>query len=327
MTGRVYAALGLALGVTTVVSLLVGRGDLGDASLQTTFLALRGVRVAASFLAGAALAAGGVVVQGLFRNPLASPSILGTTAGASFGGQVALIAHGLVGVQGAWGIAAEMVVPFGCLAGALVSLAVLLLFLRITEDRFTLLLVGFILSAFFLSMGSFMTSVALETWELGRAVVSFSLGSVNGTGAQQIRFALPLVTFGLVAAWFWGRPLDLLLSGEEEARAFGVEVGAVRWWTVCWVSMLVAAAVSVGGNVTFVGLVVPHVLRIFVGVAHRTLLPASALAGGTFVTACDVLARTIPARGEIPLGVITGLVGAPVFLALLIRARREEAVA
>jgi iron complex transport system permease protein len=323
---RLYPLLILLLIVAGALAVLVGSGDLSDPELRDTFLKLRGYRLAAAFLAGAALAVGGVVVQGLFRNPLASPSVLGTTAGASFGGQVALLAYGVAGV-GTSLVVPEMIVPIGCFLGALAALAILLLFLRITEDLLALLLTGFVLSALFLSLSAFVTSIAQETWELGRAVVSFSLGSVSGTGPRQLAFALPLVMTALLASWFWGRSLDLLLSGEEEAQAMGANVGTVRWWSAIWVSVLVAGAVSVGGNVGFVGLVVPHMLRPFTGTKHQRLIPAAALAGGTFLVACDIIARVIPSRSEIPLGVVTGLIGAPLFLLLLVRLRRERAYA
>ena len=323
---RLYALLFLLLLIAGALAVLVGSGDLGDPELRDTFLKLRGFRLAAAFLAGAALAVGGVVVQGLFRNPLASPSVLGTTAGASFGGQVALLLYGLSGVS--LGIVVpEMIVPIGCFGGALMALAILLLFLRVTHDLLALLLTGFVLSALFLSLSAFVTSIAQETWELGRAVVSFSLGSVSGTGPRQLAFALPLIVVAIVACWLWGRALDLLLSGEEEAQSMGANVGAVRWWSAIWVSVLVAGAVSVGGNVGFVGLVVPHMLRPFAGTKHRRLIPAAALAGGLFLVACDIIARVVPSRSEMPLGVVTGLIGAPLFLLLLIRLRRESAYA
>jgi iron complex transport system permease protein len=323
---RLYPLLFSLLLVAGLLAVLVGSGDLSDPELRDTFLKLRGFRLAAAFLAGAALAVGGVVVQGLFRNPLASPSVLGTTAGASFGGQVALLAYGLTGASAVF-VVPEMIVPIGCFIGALTALAVLLFFLRITQDLLALLLTGFVLSALFLSLSAFVTSIAQETWELGRAVVSFSLGSVSGTGPRQLAFALPLIGAAIIACWFWGRALDLLLSGEEEAQSMGANVGAVRWWSAIWVSVLVAGAVSVGGNVGFVGLVVPHMLRPFAGTKHRRLIPAAALAGGVFLLACDIIARLVPSRSEMPLGVVTGLIGAPLFLLLLIRLRREHAYA
>jgi len=323
---RLYPLLFLLLLVAGALAVLVGSGDLADPELRDTFLELRGYRLTAAFMAGAALAVGGVVVQGLFRNPLASPSVLGTTAGASFGGQVALLTYGLTGTGGSF-VVPEMIVPVGCFLGALAALAVLLFFLRITQDLLALLLTGFVLSALFLSLSAFVTSIAQETWELGRAVVSFSLGSVSGTGPRQLSFALPLIAAALLACWAWGRSLDLLLSGEEEAQSLGANVGAVRWWSAIWVSVLVAGAVSVGGNVGFVGLVVPHMMRPFAGTKHQALIPAAALAGGIFLVACDIIARIIPSRSEIPLGVVTGLIGAPLFLLLLVRLRRERALA
>ena len=323
---RLYALLFLLLLIAGALAVLVGSGDLSDPELRDTFLKLRGFRLAAAFLAGAALAVGGVVVQGLFRNPLASPSVLGTTAGASFGGQIALLLYGLTGASLGF-VVPEMIVPIGCFVGALMALAILLLFLRVTHDLLALLLTGFVLSALFLSLSAFVTSIAQETWELGRAVVSFSLGSVSGTGPRQLAFALPLIVAAIGACWLWGRALDLLLSGEEEAQSMGANVGAVRWWSAIWVSVLVAGAVSVGGNVGFVGLVVPHMLRPFAGTKHRRLIPAAALAGGLFLVACDIIARLVPSRSEMPLGVVTGLIGAPLFLLLLIRLRRESAYA
>ena len=123
------------------------------------------------------------------------------------------------------------------------------------------------------------------------------------------------------------RHLDVLLSGEDEAASLGVDVGLVRRWTIAWAATLTAAAVAIGGNVAFVGLVVPHALRPFVGVLHRALLPAALVGGAAFVTWADVLTRVVPSQGQIPLGVVTGLVGAPCFLVLLARASREGRIA
>ncbi|MGB5812705.1 MAG: iron ABC transporter permease [Polyangiales bacterium] len=326
MSRLLYPALFTLVLITGALAVLVGAGDLSNSELRDTFLALRGYRLAAAFLAGAALAVGGVVVQGLFRNPLASPSVLGTTAGASLGGQLALFAFTVAGV-GSSVIVPEMILPLGCFVGALVSLAILLVFLRVTQDLLALLLTGFVLSALFLSMSAFVISMAQETWELGRAVVAFSLGSVSGAGPRQLVFAVPLIIAGLVACWLWGRSLDLLLSGEDEAQSMGANVSQIRWWAATWVSVLVAGAVSVGGNVGFVGLVVPHMLRPYAGTKHQRLIPAAAVAGGVFLVACDVIARVIPSRSEVPLGVVTGLIGAPLFLILLIRLRKEHAYA
>jgi len=165
---------------------------------------------------------------------------------------------------------------------------------------------------------------AIDESELGRAVVSFTLGGLGGVGWPHVRLALPLVGAGLIAAYLWGRPLDLLLSGDEEASTLGVDVTRARRWSIIWVAVLTAAAVALGGNIAFVGLVVPHALRPFVGSEHRRLVPAALLGGGVFLGACDLLARALPTQTEVPLGVVTGILGAPLFLLLLLRSAREE---
>jgi len=132
------------------------------------------------------------------------------------------------------------------------------------------------------------------------------------------------VIAGTLAAWAWGRHLDLLLSGEDEAAALGVDVATARRWILAWTALLTAAAVALAGGIAFVGLVVPHALRPFTGVAHRRLVPAAALGGAAFVVLADSAARCLP-HGEVPLGVVTGLVGGPLFLVLLMRLRRELA--
>jgi iron complex transport system permease protein len=324
----VYAAL-LALSAGgAAAAIFLGHGDLGDPGLRPVLLELRSTRVAAAFLAGAAEAVGGAAVQGFFRNPLVSPSILGTTAGAMLGGQAALLGFAALPALGALpGLLAHvgpvMLLPIGCLAGALAALALLLAFGRAHHDQLALLLTGFILSSLFLAIGGLATSLSQDSWDLARAVVSFTLGGVGGVGPRHLLVALPLVAAGAAALWAWGRHLDLLLSGEEEAATLGVDVRRVRRWLVVWVAAITAAAVSVGGGVAFVGLVVPHAVRPFVGADHRRLLPAAALAGGVFLLACDLLVRALPTRAEVPLGVVTGIIGAPLFLVLLARARRR----
>lgn len=321
----VFGGLIVAAAAAAGLSLAVGHGDLADPSLRDVFLRLRAQRLGAAFLAGSALAVAGVLVQGLFRNPLASPSVIGTSAGASLGGRLALLATQWLLIQGAtpW-LPAEVLLPAGCILGALGALALLFVVAEVKDDLVVLLLTGFLLSALFISMEGFVTSLAQERWELSRAVLSFALGDVSGVGPRQLALALPLVALGCAFAWSWSVPLDLMLTGEEEARTLGAEVDVIRRWVVVWTAILTAAAVAIGGNVGFVGLVVPHALRPIVGLSHRRLIPAAALGGGIFVVCCDVLCRVLPGRSEVPLGVITGLVGAPTFLWLLLKHRRES---
>jgi len=320
----VYAAL-IALGALLfALSARVGLANLEDRALRSALLDLRFSRAVVAYLAGSALAVGGVLVQGLFRNPLASPEVLGTTGGANFVGKLSLLLFQALLVNDlARGIEPEMLLPLGCLVGALFALVLLLWIARSEPDTVVLLLAGFLLSSLFLSLGAFVTSLAQESWEVGRAVISFALGSVAGAGKRQAAIILPVAVLGTAAAYGWARPLDIMLSGEDEARVLGVDVDRARRWCIIWAAVLTAGAVAVGGNVGFVGLVVPHALRRFVGVSHRALIPAAALGGGAFLLACDMLARAIPSQAEIPLGVITGLVGAPTFLFLLLRTRRD----
>lgn len=315
-----WVVLCALLAGVAALSMAVGDGDLRDVELRAVFLELRLWRLAAAALAGGALAAAGVLVQGLFRNPLASPSVLGTSAGASLGGICALLlwASGAEALR-SHGLAPELLLPLGCIAGAWLSLLVLLAVAGRSSGIVSLLLTGFILSSLFLSTAGLLTSVAQGTWELGRAVVAFTLGGVDAKGARQVLLALPFVAVGFAYGWGWGRHLDLLLSGEEEARALGVDVVRTRRWVIVWAAVLTASAVAIGGNVAFVGLVVPHALRPWFGASHRALLPAAFLGGAAFVTLADVITRALPTRGEIPLGVVTGLVGAPLFLVLLAR--------
>ena len=314
-TALVAGGLLAALAAVAAVGLQLGAGALDDPLHGAVFLELRALRFGAAVLAGSGLAAGGVLVQGLFRNPLASPSILGTTAGASLGGQLVLLLQASLGAVVA--VRPELLLSLGSVCGALVALLVLLVLLRRGADRVTLLLTGFVLSTLLVAAGSFVVSLAQAQHELGRAVVAFTLGGLSGVGWAQVILAGPLVGVGLVAAWLWSGPLDLMLSGETEAAALGVDVPRARRWVVVWVAVLTAAGVALGGNVAFVGLVVPHALRRLVGAEHRRLIPLAALGGGVFLAGCDVIARLVPTRAEMPLGVVTGLIGAPLFLWLL----------
>lgn len=310
------ALLAAALGI------LVGYGDLSDIGLRGAYVELRAYRVVTAFFAGAALAVAGVLAQGLFRNPLASPSVLGVSAGASLGGQLAmLLMSGGFFLRLPVVVAPEMLLPLGSMLGALGALALLNAITRGRRDAIALLLCGFLLSSLFVSMGAFATSLGQQTWELGRAMVAFMLGGVSGAGPRHSLLIAVVAIIGIASAWSWSRPLDLMMTGEEEAESLGVDTRVVKRWCVIWIALLSGAAVAVGGSIAFVGLVVPHGVRTVVGLSARALVPASALAGGTFLVICDVLARMLSQQGELPLGVITGLIGAPTFLYLLVRSR------
>jgi iron complex transport system permease protein len=328
-TPRAFAASALVATfavATFVLSSRVGRvsldGAVRDAALLEAVEALRTARWAAAFVAGAALACAGVVVQGLFRNPLASPSVLGTTAGAAFAGQAALALPTLLGIPLRSDVG-EVVYPIACVLGALGSLGFLLLFARRGAGRVALLLIGFVLTSLLGAAGSLLLVAAQERFELGRAVVAYALGGVGGTSLERVLSLGPLVAAGLLAAMAWAPTLDVLLSGEDEAASLGVDVRSARRWLVTWTAVLSGTAVALGGQVAFVGLLVPHAVRLLLGARHRALLVVASVAGGTFLVGCDLVARLVPLRSELPLGVVTGVLGAPVFLALLWREREH----
>jgi iron complex transport system permease protein len=304
------------------LSMFVGAGSLFDEGLRSVYLELRGLRTLTAFAVGASLSLAGVLVQATFANPLASPSVLGVSSGASLGGQMALlIGHALAGVSIFAFLPAEMLLPFGALLGGFAALGVLLLVLRVQRDPVGVLLAGFLLSSLFLSIGSFVLTLAMDTWSLGRALVTFALGSVSGSGLRQVLVAWSFLVVGSIALVFWARPLQLMLTGDDEAAALGLDIQRSRRWILAWAAVLSAGATAVAGTVAFAGLIVPHVVRTFTGERTRPLLVGSFFLGGGFVVACDILTRAIPTKGELPLGVVSGLIGAPVFLWIFLRWR------
>jgi len=316
------------LGLVAIVSLAIGGASLAvgrvavRSDLSSILLELRMFRTLAAFGAGAALAVAGTLAQGLFRNPLADASVLGTSTGAVLGGQLALLALTLFGSNAP--IPPELVLPVGTLAGGAVATLAVISLTPSDEGTLGLVLVGFVASTVLTGLSTTLTSLAQESYELSRALTAFSLGGVSTVGPAQLAMAAPLVIFGLVAAVRVAPSLDVLLSGEREASSLGVQVRQVRRYGVAWLSVLVAAAVSVGASAPFVGLVVPHALRRCLGEAHGPLLVASFFAGGAFLVVCDVLVRLVPTPSELPLAVVTSFLGAPVFV-LLLRSRSKEA--
>lgn len=324
-SATVIALLGLAVVVCGAASLWVGRGGTSMAELQPVFLVMRAQRVAVAFFCGAALAVSGAIVQGLFRNPLAYPHILGVSSAATFGAHVALLLAVLVfGGGSVMGLAPEMMVPIGALLGALLSLLALLYVISTRVGPLALLLTGYALMSLFQGMSSFLTNRYQEAWELNRALQALNMGNLSASGPRQALLIAIMALGGLLPALLSSNTLDVLLAGEEEATSLGVEVQRVRFWLVLWVAFMCAGTVAVGGSLSFVGLIVPHAVRHFVGQRHRILLPASFLAGGAFVILCDTAVRLLPSRLELPLGVVTDLIGAPFFLRMLLRMARAE---
>jgi len=280
------------------------------------FFVARLPRVLAAALVGAGLSLSGVVFQALLRNPLAAPDTLGISAGASLGAMLVLTAHADFTVFGV------SVVPLATFAGALGALAIVFV-LALAKGRGTsstvLLLAGIAISALLGAAGRFIQYLADVTQTF--RTVQWLMGSLDVGSYAPILAAL--VPFGLACIGFATLPriLDLISLGEDAAEARGVDVVRSERVALVSASLSTGAAVSLGGPVLFVGIIVPHIVRRLVGADHRLVLPASALFGATFLIACDLIARTIVAPVEMPVGIITAIIGGPFFLWLLFRGR------
>ena len=320
----VFLYMALGIGVLSFLAFIVGPGNLSDPELQNILLEVRAWRLAAAFTAGAALACAGALIQGILHNPLASPSLLGTSSGANLGGLIVIwFWEQIITGNHLWDISPTFLLPLGCISGAFMALILLLIIIGPKPSMVRVLLSGFILSSLFTSLGVLVTSLAQDSWESGRAMLSFTAGGIDLASPRHVLLAAPLVVVGICAAWSWGRHLDVLLSGEEEAQSLGLDLKSIRYWGMIWTSTLVAAAVAIGGNLAFVGLIVPHVLRPFTGSQHRRLIPPAVLLGGLFVVTADILVRLAPTQSRMPLGVVTSLIGAPLFLYLLAKASKR----
>jgi iron complex transport system permease protein len=267
----------------------------------------------AAALVGGTLAAAGVVFQGLLRNPLATPYTLGVSAGASLGAMIAITFGAALPVGG---------VATASLIGALVAVAVVYALASAHQHGLSttvLLLAGVTLNAFFSALILFVQYLSdfAETYRALR----WLMGDLDVAGYTAILASLPLVVTALVAFAWLARPLNLLSLGAEAAGSRGLDVGRAQRIAFFSASLATGAAVAVGGPIGFVGIIVPHLVRLLVGADHRLVLPGSAFFGGAFLVGCDVFARTVLAPLELPVGIITALIGGPFFLWLLLRRR------
>jgi iron complex transport system permease protein len=288
---------------------------------ETIIFQIRLPRVVGGALVGAALATAGVLFQGLLRNPLADPYIIGTSAGAALGATIAMILPLNLALLG-FGL-----IPLTAFIGALTSVILVYNLARVggRTPVISMLLTGFVVSALLVAIIAFMMSIGDRLGLNLRSVFSFLMGHISVTNWNQLAVAAPLVIGGIIAARFFAFHLNAFSLGEEGAAYLGIEVERDKMLILSLGSLLTATAVSISGLVGFVGLVMPHAMRLSLGPDHRLLVPASALAGAIFLVITDLLARTILAPGEIPVGIITALIGAPFFLYLLRRSRREYA--
>ena len=272
-------------------------------------------RTLVGVLVGAALAVAGAVMQGVFGNPLADPGIIGVSSGAALGAVLA-ISMGLTSI----GI---FYMPFFAFLGAILTVA-LTVFLSMRHGKIPvmiLLLAGVAVSIFLGAVTSGILTFMNE-YKL-REFLFWTVGGLDYRRWEHVYLAVGPIVIGIIILCLLARHLNILVLGEEEARSVGVSVIKLRMFLLFIASLTTATAVCVSGSIGFVGLVVPHIMRILLGTEHRTLLPACALAGGIFLLGCDTVGRLVIPPSEIRVGVMTALMGAPYFLFLLRRAQRK----
>ena len=278
------------------------------------FFIARLPRTLAGALVGSTLAAAGVVFQGLLRNPLATPFTLGVSAGAALGAMLAITFAPAL----AWtGFPAA---PLASFAGAAIAVAVVYLLATARHHGLstnTLLLAGVTMNAFFSALILFVQYFAdfADTFRILR----WLMGDLDVSSYTPLVSTLPLVAVSFAAFAWLARPLNLLSMGSDAAESRGLDVTRAQRVAFVSASLATGAAVSIGGPVGFIGIIVPHLVRLMVGADHRVVLPASALFGAAFLILCDTVSRTVMAPMELPVGIITALIGGPFFLWLLVR--------
>jgi len=287
----------------------------GDLTLnQRIFMQLRVPRAILCLFVGACLGVGGTLMQALFRNPIVEPGLVGTSSGAAFGAALFYVFGTVLDVNlGAWAL------PFAACAGGIAS-TYLVFALAQTRNQgrssiMLLLLVGLAINALFMSGIGFLSYIARDPQ--ARSIIYWNLGTMSGADWKSVIVVGLTTTAGTIAALFFAKPLNALMIGEEEALALGVNVGRLKWIVLTINVLLVAVATAFTGVISFVGLVVPHILRITRGPDNRFLIAGSALLGGTLLSLADLIARMALRPAELPIGIVTSIVGVPVFVALL----------
>lgn len=269
-------------------------------------------RVLLGVLVGGGLALAGAVMQGLFRNPMADPGVLGVSGGAALGAVVAIYAR-LTAVHVLFLPVCSFIVACGCAFAVYLIAAA-----RGRTSVVTLLLAGIAVGGIASSLTSFVLSLAVPDWFVGQEIVRWLMGGLDGRTWVHVASISPIVLGGCLLLLFFARDLNVLAGGEEVALSLGIDVPRARVLILVLATAVTAAAVSVSGTLVFVGLLVPHILRLLLGPEHLVLMIASFLGGAILLVGADLVARTIIAPEELRLGVITSLLGGPFFLYLLV---------
>lgn len=283
---------------------------------DVTLWQVRFPRIALGAVVGASLGCAGALLQGVFANPLAEPGVIGVSSGAAVGASsVFVLGSAFAGV---WSVATA------AFLGGLITTVLVYLLARGggRTEVVTLILTGVAINAFAGGLIAFFTFVASPAAR--DQIVFWQLGSLSGATWQAVAVVAPLAVVGIAASMAIAHRLDLLALGEYVARHLGVDVERLRQFAIVVVALLVASGVAFTGIILFVGLVVPHLMRMLLGPAHRTLIPASALGGAVVLIGSDLLARSLVANVDMPLGMITSLIGAPFFFWMLRRTRAKQ---
>lgn len=304
----------IVMSKTPIIGKYIDLSDLPRSS-SIIVLSIRIPRILLGVLVGAALSSVGAAFQGMFKNPMADPYVIGISSGAALGATLAIITQftfAFVGISG---------ISLGAFIGALTSTFLVYMIAKVKNKipMTVLLLSGIAIGQFFTAIMSFL--MVIYSNDLDK-IIFWTLGSFSGKGWDQlIPVVIPIIV-SIIILNFFARDLNIMLTGEETAKNLGIEVEKVKLIILVLGAFLTSMAVSVSGIIGFVGLIIPHTVRLLVGSDHRILLPTSAVAGGIFMIFADTVARTIISPTEIPVGIITAMFGGPFFIYLL-RKRRK----
>ncbi|MDN7244796.1 iron ABC transporter permease [Planococcus shenhongbingii] len=310
--------LGVTVGTVSISPEVLWNPE-SDETAANILWNIRMPRVVLAGLVGAALAIAGAAFQGLLKNPLADPYTLGVSSGASVGAVMTLFFGISVPFLG------NYTLPVMSMLGALLTMFAVMGFAKLVDRSMkmeTVILTGIIFSSF---LGSVISLMIALTGEELRQIIGWLLGSVSMRGWPYVQMALPFILIGSFLLWLNRRELNAMLFGEERAQHLGVDVKKRKMMILISGSILTGAAVAVSGTIGFVGLVVPHMTRLVWGSDHRHVLPLSFINGAALLIICDLVSRTIISPTELPIGVITAFIGAPVFAFIFFRQRKGVA--
>ncbi|HSW57283.1 MAG TPA: iron ABC transporter permease [Dehalococcoidales bacterium] len=284
-----------------------------SANADMIITGIRLPRVVLSGLVGAALAVAGATYQGLFRNPLADPYLIGVAQGASLGA--------VLGFVFTWGILGNYLIPVLAFGGALIAVSVVYSVARVgkTLPVTTLILAGVAVGALLISITSYLTLISPDRTH---GIISWLMGGFSTANWTQVGLVLPYIVVGMVVILAFARPLNVMQLDEDQAQQLGINVERTKLILLAASTLVTAAAVCFVGTIGFVGIIVPHAVRLVFGPDHRSLLPLSALAGACLLILADTVSRTLIPPQEIPVGVITAFLGAPFFVYLLRRKKK-----